>query len=139
MSISENSDNHYFKDFINWINSKISINSKRTAPPFREREIWWCSIGINVGMEIDGKGIGFARPVLIIKKFSKFQFWAVPITSKDKSDSPFYFPINYHNKVYYTCLVHLRSFDSKRLRYNTGHKVSSNIFEEIKSKIKQLI
>jgi mRNA interferase MazF len=126
----------HFKDFTNWINTKVIVNSKKTVPPFREREIWWCSIGINVGMEIDGKGVGFARPVLIIKKFNKFQFWAIPITSKDKSNNPFYFPINYDNKTYYACLVHLRSFDSKRLRYNTGHKVSSLVFDKLKEQLK---
>jgi PemK-like, MazF-like toxin of type II toxin-antitoxin system len=129
----------HFKDFTNWINAKVTVDSKKSAPPFREREIWWCSIGINVGMEIDGKGIGYARPVIIIKKFNKFQFWAIPITSKDKSNNPFYFPINYDNKTYYACLVHLRSFDSKRLRYNTDHKVSSKVFEKLKLELKNFI
>ncbi len=119
------------KDFVSWIQQKIDINFKPNVLPFREREIWWCSIGVNVGVEIDGKGYGFARPVLIIKKFNKHQFWGIPLTSKDKSNNPFYFPINYGNKVSYVCLVHLRSLDARRLRYNSNHKVSDIVFEKI--------
>ena len=40
------------------------------GPTIKERDIWWCSIGVNIGDEIDGKNELFHRPVLILKKFS---------------------------------------------------------------------
>lgn len=35
---------------------------------FYEREIWWCSLGVNIGFEQDGTNDLFERPVLVIKK-----------------------------------------------------------------------
>ena len=46
MSISHNSTS-YFKDFVNWIQYKIVLNSQLRSINFKEREIWWCSMGIN--------------------------------------------------------------------------------------------
>ena len=38
---------------------------------FKEGDIWWCSIGLNIGDESYGKGRDFRRPILIFKKLSK--------------------------------------------------------------------
>ena len=54
------------KDFNNQNEKKIKIDSKIKYGHPKEREIWWCSVGLNVGTEIYGKGEDFARPVLII-------------------------------------------------------------------------
>jgi mRNA-degrading endonuclease toxin of MazEF toxin-antitoxin module len=40
-----------FKDFINWIQYKIYLNARPKYPKFKEGEIWWCSIGVNIGSE----------------------------------------------------------------------------------------
>lgn len=63
------------KDFLHWHNKKENINEKDKRAYFHEREVWWCSIGANVGYEQDGKGNDFTRPVLIIKGFSKEVFF----------------------------------------------------------------
>ena len=61
--------NKFIKDFISWLSIKTKIDGLKHSPPlFNEGEIWWCSIGENVGMEISGKGSYFRRPVLIIRK-----------------------------------------------------------------------
>ena len=39
------------KDFDSWNKEKKEINSHDELVLFHEREIWWCSIGINVGDE----------------------------------------------------------------------------------------
>ena len=59
------------KDFNGWNIEKQNIEStKKDTLPFHEREIWWCSIGINLGDEQDGKNELYERPVLVIKKFN---------------------------------------------------------------------
>jgi hypothetical protein len=62
------------KDFDKW-NSVKKIYSKKerteTEVYFKEREIWWCSAGINIGDEQNGKNFFFERPIIILKKFNK--------------------------------------------------------------------
>lgn len=39
------------KDFNSWSQLKQKIDSQEKFPYFEEREIWWCSIGLNIGHE----------------------------------------------------------------------------------------
>jgi hypothetical protein len=45
------------KDFWKWHSLKSEIEGHVFVSPFYEREIWWCSIGANVGAEEDGKNV----------------------------------------------------------------------------------
>jgi len=56
---------------------------------FKEGQIWWCSVGQNVGSESLGKGEYFTRPILIIKKLSSDLCIALPLTSKKKTGTWF--------------------------------------------------
>src|SRR6266498_257441 len=85
------------KDFNGWHRLKIALDSVKQPPTFQEREIWWCSIGINVGYEMYGKGHIFTRPVLVLRKYSRFTFLGVPLSSRMK-DSPYYHPINFRGR-----------------------------------------
>lgn len=58
-----------------WNFSKKSINEHGTIRYCHEREIWWCSIGVNVGFEQDGTGQHFDRPVVVIRGFNKNLFF----------------------------------------------------------------
>jgi mRNA interferase MazF len=75
----------HVKDFDNWNTRKKELQDNR-PPTFKEREIWWCSIGTNVGCETDGKGEEFRRPVLIIKKYNNSQALILPLSSKIKEN-----------------------------------------------------
>lgn len=57
------------KEFIKWNSEKVLVHTDKVRPFFHEREVWWCSLGINVGFEQDGSGKDFLRPIVIIKKF----------------------------------------------------------------------
>ena len=50
--------------------------------PIRNGEVWWVGIGENVGIEINGKSEYFSRPVLVLKKLSRFGFMGIPLTSQ---------------------------------------------------------
>ncbi len=62
----------YKKEFDLWNSKKKLFNGKPLSKHFyfHEREVWWCGIGINIGVEIDGKNSDFERPVLVVKKFN---------------------------------------------------------------------
>lgn len=44
------------KDFDSWNSQKKNIHTKGENKFYHPREIWWCSLGINVGFEQDGTG-----------------------------------------------------------------------------------
>jgi hypothetical protein len=57
---------------------------------FYDREIWWASLGSNIGYEEDGKNRRFERPVLVLKRFNHNMLWALPMTSQARSSEYFY-------------------------------------------------
>jgi mRNA interferase MazF len=105
------------KDFKSWHTKKSSIHDD--AHPrvyFNEREIWWCSLGANIGYEQDGKGDDFMRPVIILKQFNKEVFWALPLTTQTKNGK-YYFPVDLRDgRERRAILSQLRLVDAKRLK-----------------------
>lgn len=73
------------KDFKKWMGQKAEIHNNKTRPFFHEREIWFSSLGENIGFEQDGSGEKFMRPVLILRKFNNEVIWALPLTRTDKT------------------------------------------------------
>ena len=72
------------KDFDTWNALKKHIHQKRFLAFVHAREVWWCSLGLNVGTEQDGKHAAFERPVLILRKFNRGSVPIAPITSQLK-------------------------------------------------------
>jgi mRNA interferase MazF len=104
---------------IEWCKLKIILLERSPNTLFKEGEIWWCRIGMNVGHETYGKGVSFARPVLIYKKFSKDFFIGIPITSK-KKEGTWFVPLIFNNKESRVILSQLRAFDGRRLIERIG-------------------
>ena len=127
----------HIKDFQDWNKLKTNLHSKiANVHLFSEREIWWHSIGVNVGDEEDGHNNTYNRPVIIIKKFNRI-FWGVPTTSQIK-DNKFYLPIDFKDQKQCVMLSHLRLYDSKRLENKRG-KLSNDQFTKVKYALKTLI
>jgi mRNA-degrading endonuclease toxin of MazEF toxin-antitoxin module len=127
------------KDFIYWHTIKRDIHNQRPRIYFKEREIWFCHLGENIGFEQDGRGNEFLRPVLIVKKFNHELFWALPLTKKHRPDNPYYFAFTFKDGVTSSAILsQLRMLDSKRLKYQSG-TASEMHFSSIKTKIRQLI
>lgn len=102
------------KDFDKWNNKKKYIEAHRKDRIFfNERDIWWCSVGKNIGYEENGKNEFFERPVLIIKKFNNSLAWVLPMTSKFKM-SPYYFKLNNDQTTDSILLSQLRVISVKR-------------------------
>ncbi len=108
------------KRFLEWIGLKEKLDSKKHKPPlFKESEVWWCYTGENIGIEINGKGSIFTRPVLIYRKYDKYSFLGLPLSTKNKSGS-WYAPIKFKGFEQVVVLCQGRTFDYKRLKEKTG-------------------
>ena len=119
------------KDFESWHGLKQKLDTRNKAPIFHEREIWWCSMGVNIGFEVYGKGNIFTRPVLILKKFSKSTFLGVPLSTKIKN-SEYYHPITFKGKTSSAVFDQIRIMDAKRLA-DIIIKLPENQFEKIRN------
>lgn len=125
------------KQFQKWIVKKEQLHQRKTSANFKERNIYWCGIGENIGDEENGKGEVFSRPVLIIRKFNKNLFWGVPLTTKVK-ENPYYIKINFQAKEQSAMITHLRLMDSKRLYSRIGQLDQAD-FEKVKNEIKKCL
>ncbi|MCX6792785.1 MAG: type II toxin-antitoxin system PemK/MazF family toxin [Candidatus Falkowbacteria bacterium] len=129
----------YLVRFVLWTKLKIRLHLKpeREVVYFKERDIWWTSIGVNISHEEYGKKKYFERPVLILRKINRNIFWGVPMTSKDKIGK-YYVKTKFENKNYYFILSQLRAFSSKRLSRKI-RRIPEKEFTEIKNSIKNLL
>jgi len=126
------------KDFDGWNKKKKETHIEDRFVIFYEREVWWCIMGINVGVEIDGKHELFLRPVVIVQKFNKNMALVTPTTDQAKNNK-YYFPVSGEDgKNYNVCLSHIRSISSKRLLRKIG-VISTKDYETLLEKIVEMI
>ena len=78
------------------------------------REIWWCSLGVNIGAEIDGKNENFERPVIVMRVYNRESLIVLPLTTKEKNDE-FHRKIETENKVVWAKLTQTRVMSRKRV------------------------
>lgn len=127
------------KDFARWHAKKREIHNKELGGDlyFKTREVWWCSLGLNVGYEEDGKNDGFLRPILILKVFNRDVLWILPMTSKDKVGK-YYYRSTYQGKKFSIILSQLRLISSKRLLRKI-RTLPYQEFNEVKECMRELI
>lgn len=125
------------KDFDGWNEKKKALDKSEREVNFHEREIWWCSIGFNVGSEQHSESEDFGRPVLVVRRFTQSMFWGVPLTTKlYKNPFRHRFALNgIENDI---LLIQMRAWDSKRLIRKVG-TMPKNRFEEFKLKIRRCL
>ncbi len=128
----------YLIRFVEWAKFKIRIHTSEKEPVyFREKEIWWASLGINIGHEQDGKNESFERPILVLKKFNRDILWALPMTSKDKTDK-YYYQFEYDGEKRSVILSQFRLISSRRLLRRV-RVFPNKDFEEVREKLKRII
>jgi len=128
------------KDFKKWHNKKSQIHNERNTDFLyvKEKDIWWCSLGANVGFEQDGKGSWYERPVLIFKKFSRHLIWAIPLSTKIKNN-PYYIPCPSSDGMSRMAIIsQMRMIDTKRFNEKMG-VISEKTFSEIKKAVVNII
>lgn len=124
------------KDFDTWNKLKKSIDSLGTGKRFfREREMWWCSLGLNMGFEQDGKGKLYQRPVLIIKVFSQHTCVVLPITSSP-SEHRYRIKIGRVEGLEASVVLsQIKTIDSRRLTQRIGY-LNGQLFSQIGKSVK---
>ena len=127
------------KDFQKWHEIKSRIHNTDTIRPFfHEREIWWCSLGANVGFEQDGRGNNFLRPIIIFKKFNNEIFWAIPLTHAQKKAKYYFEFIFAGSNSSVAILSQIRLVDAHRLSHKMGD-ISEKDFKDLTKKFKTLL
>jgi mRNA interferase MazF len=127
----------YIKRFLEWIGLKERLELMISRAPFvNEGEIWWASIGENVGFEISGKGDKFVRPVIVLRKFKHDYFFVIPATSRVLSGNWF---VNFkiRGKKQTACLHQARALDFRRLDSKLG-ELDELDFNKVKEGFKNL-
>ena len=123
------------KHFDNWNDIKKKISKEKKPRSFQEMDIFNVKIGKNIGFEQNGVGNQYVRPVLILKKFNKHFFFAIPLSTTTKQ-SPYNFEFEFlEDKQSVALLSQLRNMDAKRLLNKIG-KIKKDDFQALK---KQLI
>ena len=128
------------KDYQKWMHVKAEINNKLPRPiGFKERQIWLCNIGENIGFEEDGKGSRFVRPVLILKRYGTQMCHVIPLSTTTKRNDLYYYPFDGKTgKTSVALLSQSRVLDSARLHRKIG-LIEKDDFENIKQKIRALL
>ena len=120
-------------DFDWWSQQKQHINAKKERLFFRQGEIWWVHLGLNVGFELNGKGIEQMRPVIVLKKYNQYSFLALPLSTSLTVNTYRISVGPIDGKEATANLSQLRNIDSKRLINKIG-SVSEALFLEIRKK-----
>jgi len=108
------------KDFPRWIKLKEKLDGLlHKAPLVSEGDVWWASIGENVGSEIGGKNQLFSRPVIIFKKLAHGFYFVIPTSTKIKSGT-WYVGFKHQAKDMVACLHQARAIDHRRLSSKLG-------------------
>ncbi|HCC83296.1 TPA: hypothetical protein DEP96_00430 [Candidatus Uhrbacteria bacterium] len=104
---------------------------------FREKDVWWCSLGLNIGTESYGKGDWFRRPVLILKKLSNDLCICPPITSKRRIGS-WFASIMINGIEKWVMLCQIKTLHRKRFGIKIGF-ISDSDFTKVKEKLESLL
>ncbi len=126
------------KDFDKWNEIKKLVHKDGIEKFYHAREVWWCSLGTNVGFEQDGSDDDGQRPVLILKGFSKHVCIVVPLTTSTKKN-PYHVSagiVDSRNAFAITSQVRL--VDTKRLVNKVG-VVETELFDKIRKAIKDML
>lgn len=125
----------YIKRFDEWNNLKKNIDHQNERKVYvKKREIWWCSVGANIGKELDGKGETFARPILVMKKLNNQMVWGVPLSTVRKDLDYYHNFTSTYGKAASAVIGQLRLYSTKRLTRKVG-KIDSEEFQIVKLKL----
>ena len=125
------------KDFDKWNQKKKKLDENKRDLLFKEGEIWWCSLGVNVGEEVYGKGADFRRPVVILKKLTHNSCIILP-TSTKKREGSWYHRLNTRNKDRFALMHQIRFISANRL-YVRESTLSRDEFAALKKSVAILL
>lgn len=126
------------KDFPEWIKYKTNLQDNFVNKWCKSRQIWWCSLGVNVGTEEDGKSNKFSRPVLVLSVFGLKSALVLPLTTS-KSENVFHFKIGkIDGENSSVILSQIKMIDTKRLIERIAI-LDKEMFLKVKAAVKNII
>jgi mRNA interferase MazF len=124
-------------DFDIWNIKKQLLDKKKRKLLFKEGEIWWCSVGKNIGEEVYGKGSEFRRPVIVFRKLTNNSCIVIPTSTKQRIGS-WYHHINVVGKDRWAIMHQMRYISANRLWVRES-SLSFNEFKEFKKSVAKLL
>ena len=135
----EKETENIIKQFIDWTKVKTKIHLCKPANVyFNERDIWWASMGLNVGFEVKGKGESFSRPIIILRKLSADTCLVVPLTTSAKRKKLFPLGKISGDDESFALVEQIRLIDKKRLEEKVG-MLEEKVFDNLKQAVLGLI
>ena len=125
------------EELASWAKLKEGIYFQSERPYFHERDVWWSSIGFNIGDEAHGKNYYFERPVLVVRKFNNNIFLAIPLSSKSKTGK-YYCNVMLNGQTRSVMLSQIRLIDAKRIIRKIGY-ISKNDQELVKKSLTDIL
>lgn len=125
------------KDFDLWNIQKKKLEDVSSKFFFKEGEVWWCAVGLNIANESCGKGETFRRPIIILKKLSARNFIGIPVSTQKKTGS-WFTSISIHGHTQCVLLYQIRMFSTNRFQRRLA-TLDSNEFLEVKEKLDALL
>jgi mRNA interferase MazF len=136
--MENNITNQITEKYNNWNIKKQEIQfSDIEESYFKEGDIWWCSLGQNIGNESYGKGNDYRRPILVIRKLSENLCIALPLTSKRKTGT-WFTDILLDGESRCVMLYQIRTLNRKRFQRKMG-EVGFEDFIQVKEKLECLL
>lgn len=129
------------ENFDKWNQVKKNVQEDEKTRLFKQRDIFFITMGQNIGFEQNGKGENFVRPIVILKKITNQMFIGIPLSSQLKDGDWFFkFEFNIKDKISLNIAIlpQIRMFSSKRLLNKIG-VMKIKDFEKMKDKIKKFI
>ncbi len=121
----------YVKRFLEWVGLKQKLHEGAQKPPLvSEHDIWWASLGENVGSEINGKSQLFSRPVIILKKLAHGFYFVIPTSTQLKTGT-WFVPFRNGHRDMVASLHQARCLDYRRLSTKLGQLDDSD-FQRVK-------
>lgn len=125
------------RNFKAWMPVKERLHYYGKRPTISESEVWWASVGENVGSEICGKGNGCMRPVIVFKKLNTSSFLAIPLTSKLHKGS-WYAHFELNNKKQIAVVSQIECMSVLRLHRKIG-ELTKGDFQIVKTTFNRLV
>ena len=117
------------KDFDQWNRKKKALQEIDFTDYVHEREVWWCALGVNVGVEADGKHDNFERPVLVLRKFNRESVLVLPLTSRVR-ENPYHALFQHEGETFSAVVSQIRLVSTKRLLRRL-YRMDSGVFDKI--------
>ena len=125
------------KDFDHWNKLKKNVNDNESKV-YKERDIWWCSLGVNIGFEQDGTGKSYERPVVVLRGFSRPVCLIVPLTTSTKENKYHVALGEVDGKPAAAIISQIRLVDTRRFVDKVGMLEKSK-FTELKNVVRDLL